>query len=103
MGNRWSVLCYMLACVLLGSTISVRVAAESETPMQLVQRLVQAIIRIKPSNNSILSAADQAANAATAKEANAILDIPAVAQRTLGKHWQARTPAEQQEFVALLE
>jgi len=71
--------------------------------MQLVQRLVPAIIRIKPTNNSTLSAADQAANAAAAKEANAILDIPAVAQRTLGKHWQARTPAEQQEFITLLE
>ena len=102
MGNRWSVLCYILACVLLGSTIGVHVAAESETPMQLVQRLVQAIIRTKPTN-SALSAAEQAANAALAKEANTILDIPAVAQRTLGKHWQARTPAEQQEFIALLE
>jgi phospholipid transport system substrate-binding protein len=70
--------------------------------MQLVQRLVHAIIRMKPAN-SPLSAADQAANATIAKEANAILDIAAVTQRTLGKHWQARTPAEQQEFIALLE
>src|SRR5205823_8192457 len=103
MRNRWSVLCYILACVWLWSTIGVHVTAESEPPMQLVQRLVQAIIRVKPSKNGTLSAADQAANAATAKEANAILDLPAVAQRTLGKHWQARTPAEQQEFIALLE
>ena len=79
------------------------VAAEPETPMQLVQRLVQAISRMKPTNNSTLSAAEQATNAAAAKEANAILDLPAVGQRTLGKHWQARPPAEQQEFVALLE
>jgi phospholipid transport system substrate-binding protein len=71
--------------------------------MQLVQRLVQAISRMKPTNNSTLSAAEQATNAAAAKEANAILDIPAVGQRTLGKHWQARTPAEQQAFIALLE
>ena len=64
MRNRWSVLCYILACVLLGSTIGVHIAAESEAPMQLVQRLVQAIIRIKPTNNGTLSTADQAANAA---------------------------------------
>jgi phospholipid transport system substrate-binding protein len=102
MQNLWNVLCYILACVVLGTTIGVHVAAASETPMQLVQRLVQAIIRIKPTNTT-LSATDQAANTATAKEANAILDIPAVAQRTLGKHWQARTPAEQQAFIALLE
>ena len=103
MQNRWSVLCSLLACVLLGSTVGVYVAAESESPMQLVQRLVKAIISIKPSKNGSLSATDQAANTATAKEANAILDIPAVAQHTLGKHWQARTPAEQREFIALLE
>jgi phospholipid transport system substrate-binding protein len=103
MRNRWNVPCYILACVLLGSTTGVYVVAESETPMQLVQRLVNAIIRIKPTNNSTLSTADQAANAAAAKEANTILDIPAVARRTLGKHWQARTPTEQQEFIALLE
>jgi len=103
MRNRWSVLCSILACVLIGSTMGVHVSAESEAPMQLVQRIVQAIVRVKPTNNSTLSAADQAANAAAAKEANAILDIPAVAQHTLGKHWQARTPAEQREFIALLE
>ena len=51
MQNLWNVLCYILVCVLLGSTIGVHVAAEPETPMQLVQRLVQAIIRIKPTNN----------------------------------------------------
>ena len=103
MRNRWSVLCYIFSCVLLGSTVGVYIAAEPEPPMQLVQRLVQAIIRMKPTNNSTLSVADQAANTAAAKEANAILDLPAVGQRTLGKHWPARTPAEQQEFVALLE
>ena len=103
MPNRWGVLCYILSCMLLGSTVGVHIAAEPEPPMQLVQRLVQAIIRMKPTINSNLSAADQAANAAAAKEANAILDLPAVGQRTLGKHWQTRTPAEQQEFVALLE
>jgi phospholipid transport system substrate-binding protein len=103
MRNRWNVLCYILVCVLLRSTVGVYVAAEPEPPMQLVQRLVQAISRMKPTNNSTLSAAEQATNAAAAKEANTILDIPAVGQRTLGKHWQARPPAEQQEFVALLE
>ena len=103
MRNRWSVLYCILAGVLLGMTIGVHVAAESESPMQLVQRLVKAIIRMRPTNNSNLSAADQAANADAAKEANAILDIPTVAQRTLGKHWQAVTPAQRQEFIALLE
>jgi phospholipid transport system substrate-binding protein len=83
--------------------IDAYIAAESESPMQLVQRLVHAIIRMKPTNNGKLSNAEQTANATIAKEANAILDIPAVARRTLGKHWQPLTPAQQQEFTALLE
>ena len=103
MRNRWSALGYILICVLLGNIIGAYVAAESEPPMQLAQRLVRAIISIKPSKDGPLSTTDQATNATAAKEANTILDIPAVAQRTLGKHWQTRTPAEQQEFIALLE
>jgi phospholipid transport system substrate-binding protein len=71
--------------------------------MQLVQRLTKAINRIKPMNNGGLAATAHVTNSAAAQEANAILDIPAVGQRTLGKHWQARTPTEQKEFIALLE
>ncbi len=103
MRNRWRVFCYVLASILIMSTSGAHAAAEPEGPTQLVQRLVKAINSIKPTNNGGLLAADRAANIAAAKEANAILDIPAVGQRTLGKHWQARTPAEQQEFIALLE
>ena len=103
MGSQWRVLCCVLTLVLLWGTRGVHAAAEPEGPTQLVQRLMRAINSIKPTNNGGLSAADQSTNIAAAKEANAILDIPAVGQRTLGKHWQARTPAEQQEFLALLE
>ena len=103
MRNRWRVLCCVLICVLLGSPSGAHAAAEPESPTQLVQRLVKAINSMKPTNNGGLPTAAQAANVAAAKEANAILDIPAVGQRTLGKHWQARTPTEQQEFIALLE
>jgi len=103
MGSRWGVCCCLLTVVLLWSTYGVHAATEPEGPTQLVQRLMKAINSIKPTTNGGLAATDQAANSAAAKEANAILDIPAVGQRTLGKHWQARTPSEQQEFIALLE
>lgn len=33
--------------------------------------------------------------------ANEIFDFPETARRSLGKHWQARTPAEREEFVKL--
>ena len=103
MGSQYRVLCCVLTLVLLWSTHGAHAVAEPEGPTQLVQRLMQAINSIKPAHNGGLSATDQATNSAAAQEANAILDIPAVGQRTLGKHWQARTPSEQQEFIALLE
>ena len=103
MGSRWSVFCCVLTLALLWSTHGAYAVAEPEGPTQLVQRLMKAINSIKPTNNGGLAATDQTTNIAAAKEANTILDIPAVGQRTLGKHWQARTPAEQQEFIALLE
>jgi phospholipid transport system substrate-binding protein len=88
--------------MILWSAIDARAAAETESPTQLVQRLVAAIKSIKVSNNSTLSPTDQAANAEATKTAHALLDIPGVSQRTLGRHWQERTPAEREEFVKLL-
>ena len=99
MRSRWRVFCCVLTFMLLWSTCGALAATEPEGPTQLVQRLMKAINSIKPTNNGGLAAT----NSAAAKEVNAILDIPAVGQRTLGKHWQARTPTEQQEFIALLE
>jgi phospholipid transport system substrate-binding protein len=80
-----------------------KAVAESESPTQLVQRLIQAMGSIKAAQNGNLSEADRANNETAARAANAILDIRGVSQWALGKHWEARTPAEQQEFVTLLE
>jgi phospholipid transport system substrate-binding protein len=57
---------------------------------------------MKEANDGNLSAADRANNEAAAKTANALLDIPGVSQWAMGKHWEARSPAEQQEFIDLL-
>ncbi len=77
-------------------------AAEPDTPARIVKQLIQAIGSFKTSTNGNLSAADRARNAAAARTANAILDIPGVSQWALGKHWQNRSQTEQQEFIALL-
>src|SRR4029453_10473927 len=39
--------------------------------------------------------------AAVRKIANDIFDFGETAQRSLGRHWQPRTPAEREEFVQL--
>jgi len=38
---------------------------------------------------------------AVRKVANDIFDFPETAKRSLGRHWQARTPAEREEFTRL--
>jgi phospholipid transport system substrate-binding protein len=78
-------------------------AAATESPQQLVQRLVQTISSIKPGVNGSLSETDRTKNAAATQVANTILDVPEVSKWALGKYWQEHTPAEQQEFVQLLE
>src|SRR5262245_51278974 len=80
MGNQCSALCCVLTLVLLWSTCGAHAATEPEGPTPLVQRLLKAMNSIKSTNNGGLSATDQATNSAAAKEANAILDIPAVGQ-----------------------
>jgi phospholipid transport system substrate-binding protein len=92
-----------LLLVLFGSLGGNSSVAETESPQQLVQRLVQAISSIKPGENGSLSETDRAKNVAATQVANTILDVPEVSKWTLGKYWQERTPAEQQEFVQLLE
>lgn len=96
----WIVLIAMLAGWLYGTARPV--AAETETPTQLVQRLLQAIRSIKAAENGALSEAERSHNVDATTTAHAILDISAVSQRTLGQHWAERTPTEQQEFMTIL-
>jgi phospholipid transport system substrate-binding protein len=86
-------------CGVLSASV---VGAETENPTQLVQRLVKAIGSIKVGENGQLSEAEKTNNAKAAQDANAILDIPEVSKWTLGKHWEALSPAQRQEFSQLL-
>jgi phospholipid transport system substrate-binding protein len=92
-----------LFLLLLGYLCGPGSAAAADSPQQLVQRLIKAISSMKQTENGQLTEAERAKNAAAAQAANAILDVPEVSKWTLGKHWEARSPAEQQEFVQLLE
>jgi phospholipid transport system substrate-binding protein len=89
--------------MVLGNLLGSGMAADTESPQQLVQRLIQAISSMKPPQNGQVMEADRAKNAAAAQAANTILDVSEVSKWTLGKHWEKLSPAEQQEFVALLE
>jgi phospholipid transport system substrate-binding protein len=97
----WLVGVIMVVC--LGQAGGSKGVAEPESPTQRVQLLLKTISSLKAASNGNVPAAEQASNTAAAQAANALLDVPGLSQWALGKHWDARTPAEQQEFVTLLE
>jgi phospholipid transport system substrate-binding protein len=92
-----------LLLMVFGNLLGSGMAADTESPQQLVQRLIKAISSMKPAQDGQMTEADRAKNAAAAQAANAILDVPEVSKWALGKHWEKLSPAEQQGFVALLE
>jgi phospholipid transport system substrate-binding protein len=78
----------------------VGLAAEADTPTAVVYRLIAAISRVGTAAQGNL-ASSEPADATTANAARIMLDVPAMSQQMLGKHWEGRSPAEQQEFIAL--
>lgn len=72
-------------------------------PKYQVQRLIRAIGEMNVNTAQDAAVGRPAHRAEAAREANTVLDIPAVGQWALGKHWRDRTAAEQMEFIALLK
>ena len=48
------------------------------------------------------SSAEKAVQGRLSKTLTAFIDFHALAERSLGKHWESRTPAEREEFVTIL-
>jgi phospholipid transport system substrate-binding protein len=76
-------------------------AAEAETPTAAVYRLIAAISRVGTAEQGNVVSSEPSGAATTANAAHVMLDVPGMSQQTLGKHWKGRSPAEQQEFIAL--
>jgi phospholipid transport system substrate-binding protein len=91
--------CAWLSGLLLWGS-GVGLAAEADTPTAVVYHLIAAIRRVGTAEQGKVVSSEPS-GAATANAAHVMLDIPAMSQRTLGKHWAGRSPAEQQEFIAL--
>ena len=81
-----------LLLMLLGNLLGPGSAAATESPQQLVQRLITAISSMKQAANGQVTEAEKAKNTAAAQTANTILDVPGVSQWTLGKHWEKLGP-----------
>jgi phospholipid transport system substrate-binding protein len=67
----------------------------------VVQRLIAAIRRAGMADQSNQVGSERPSETVMANVTHTILDIPAMSQRTLGKHWAERSPAERQEFIGL--
>lgn len=92
--------CSVLACFLVwwGSGY-VQWGTDTNSPTHTVNRLVASI----SGQPHLAEAIDQhpAAAAATTHDALALIDLPGVSRKTLGKHWARLNPSEQDEFMEL--
>ncbi|MFT4705561.1 MAG: phospholipid transport system substrate-binding protein [Bradymonadia bacterium] len=75
-------------------------AASTPEATAFVQRTSQAVLAIV--NDAAAQGADDTRQAALRDAIRGFLSYDMLAQRTLGEHWEARTPEERAEFVGLL-
>jgi len=73
--------------------------AEAGPPTDQLKQRVDEVIRVL--DDPSLKAQPAQRHAAIRKIAENIFDYPNTARRALGTHWNARTPEERKEFVAL--
>jgi phospholipid transport system substrate-binding protein len=85
----------LLAVVL--TTLAVAVPAWAGAPTDQVRQYTDQVQKIL--DDPALRSADK--RAAVRKVAVEIFDVNETARRALGRHWQARTPGEREEFVQL--
>jgi phospholipid transport system substrate-binding protein len=75
-------------------------SALADTPKAAVQQLLQSITQMH--HKKPLTPEQQQSNDKISRQAVALMDVRQVSQKTLGKHWKARSKKEQDEFVQLL-
>src|SRR5262245_52485242 len=83
--------CMMVAALLLATAT----AAMAGPPTDQVRRYTDLVQRIL--DDASMPPAEK--RAAVRKIAEQVFDLTETAKRALGRHWQGRTPAEQEEFV----
>ena len=96
--NRWRVTAVTagLATIVLGA-----VPARAGVPSEQLKAQVDRVVRVLDDTELQKSARAAERRAAIRRIANETFDFTETAQRALGPHWQARTPAEREEFTGL--
>jgi phospholipid transport system substrate-binding protein len=75
--------------------------ASAATPMEELRVGIDRVIKTVDDPELKKEGRANERRAALRKIASEILDVNETAQRSLGRHWQARTPAEREEFTRL--
>jgi len=96
--NRWRVTAVTagLATIVLGA-----VPARAGVPSDQLKAQVDRVVRVLDDTELQKSARAAERRAAIRRIANETFDFTETTRRALGPHWQARTPAEREEFTGL--
>jgi len=97
--NRWQLTAVTagLAVIVLGAAVPARAGVPSDQLKAQVDR----VVRVLDDTELQKSARAAERRAAIRRIANETFDFTETTRRALGPHWQARTPAEREEFTGL--
>ena len=88
----------VLACVLV---VAIGPGAWAGPPTDQIRTRVERIVKVLEDPDFQKEARTTERRATIRRIADEIFDFPEISQRSLGRHWQGRTPAERAEFVVL--
>ena len=89
----------LVGAVVLALIVAFAVPARAGAPTDALKQSVDQVVKIL--SDPALREKPEARHAQVRKVAESIFDYPDTARRSLGQHWTARTPEQQQEFIKL--
>ena len=92
---------FLFLAIFAGFSLS-SAAVENAAPKSVVEKLIQNIKSIKE-DTAKMSPEEAASNEKRKNEANSLVDVPWLAEWSLGTHWEKRTDKEKKVFSGLVE
>ncbi|HXG04212.1 MAG TPA: ABC transporter substrate-binding protein [Candidatus Binatia bacterium] len=89
------------ALAVLGAVLEPPAPAEAGTPTEQLRSQIDRVVKVLDDPELKKEGRALERRRAVRKIADEIFDFGETAKRSLARHWQARTPAEREEFVAL--
>jgi len=89
----------LVGTVVLALIVSFAVPARAGVPTDTLKQSVDQVVKLL--SDPALRERPEARHDQVRKIAESIFDYPDTARRSLGQHWNGRTPEQQQEFVKL--